>query len=124
MDYHRVSPNAEPVQGTRRAMDQVAHAVHIDDRPVRAGIVEQSGKLGDPGLFLWHSAASASTCAAARSEEHTSELQSLLRISYAVFCLKNKTSEYPNTIPLTTHSHASYSATHTSTRHAAHPGLT
>src|SRR3546814_6818371 len=27
---------------------------------------------------------------AARSEEHTSELQSLMRISYAVFCLKNK----------------------------------
>src|SRR3546814_6977568 len=29
--------------------------------------------------------------AAARSEEHTSELQSLMRISYAVFCLKKKT---------------------------------
>src|SRR3546814_7866311 len=28
---------------------------------------------------------------ALRSEEHTSELQSLMRISYAVFCLKNKT---------------------------------
>src|SRR3546814_3681613 len=27
-----------------------------------------------------------------RSEEHTSELQSLMRISYAVFCLQNKTS--------------------------------
>src|SRR3546814_1736202 len=27
---------------------------------------------------------------ALRSEEHTSELQSLMRISYAVFCLKNK----------------------------------
>src|SRR3546814_4513596 len=27
-------------------------------------------------------------CAAERSEEHTSELQSLMRISYAVFCLK------------------------------------
>src|SRR3546814_4943362 len=27
---------------------------------------------------------------AARSEEHTSELQSLMRISYAVFCLKQK----------------------------------
>src|SRR3546814_10263778 len=27
---------------------------------------------------------------AIRSEEHTSELQSLMRISYAVFCLKNK----------------------------------
>src|SRR3546814_3613103 len=30
------------------------------------------------------------TAEAARSEEHTSELQSLMRISYAVFCLKKK----------------------------------
>src|SRR3546814_2376426 len=29
-----------------------------------------------------------------RSEEHTSELQSLMRISYAVFCLKKKTSTH------------------------------
>src|SRR3546814_2555947 len=29
-----------------------------------------------------------------RSEEHTSELQSLMRISYAVFCLKKKTNKY------------------------------
>src|SRR3546814_10363718 len=28
-----------------------------------------------------------------RSEEHTSELQSLMRISYAVFCLKNKNTQ-------------------------------
>src|SRR3546814_5868024 len=32
----------------------------------------------------------------ARSEEHTSELQSLLRISYAVFCLKKKTTQPTN----------------------------
>src|SRR3546814_9730404 len=34
-----------------------------------------------------------------RSEEHTSELQSLMRISYAVFCLKNKKKKqaYTNT---------------------------
>src|SRR3546814_10435245 len=31
---------------------------------------------------------------ASRSEEHTSELQSLMRISYAVFCLKKKTKTY------------------------------
>src|SRR3546814_3432531 len=37
--------------------------------------------------------ASAPTAGPARSEEHTSELQSLMRISYAVFCLKKKTSE-------------------------------
>src|SRR3546814_5832975 len=30
-----------------------------------------------------------------RSEEHTSELQSLMRISYAVFCLKKKTQHNP-----------------------------
>src|SRR3546814_4974212 len=29
-----------------------------------------------------------------RSEEHTSELQSLMRISYAVFCLKKKKQQY------------------------------
>src|SRR3546814_3165365 len=31
----------------------------------------------------------------ARSEEHTSELQSLMRISYAVFCLKKKKTQDP-----------------------------
>src|SRR3546814_2820197 len=31
-----------------------------------------------------------------RSEEHTSELQSLMRISYAVFCLKKKTQSEKN----------------------------
>src|SRR3546814_9536547 len=34
--------------------------------------------------------------AEARSEEHTSELQSLMRISYAVFCLKKKKSNKHN----------------------------
>src|SRR3546814_3609391 len=33
--------------------------------------------------------------ARARSEEHTSELQSLMRISYAVFCLKKKKTQQP-----------------------------
>src|SRR3546814_1847646 len=33
-----------------------------------------------------------------RSEEHTSELQSLMRISYAVFCLKKKKKSTENTI--------------------------
>src|SRR3546814_7552406 len=50
---------------------------------------------------------------AARSEEHTSELQSLMRISYAVFCLKKKKNkqkhhynakgrpDYPHTLNMT-----------------------
>src|SRR3546814_9839088 len=51
-------------------------AVAVDHKPVRHafGFVFRSG-----GLIL-----------ALRSEEHTSELQSLMRISYAVFCLKKK----------------------------------
>src|SRR3546814_2905374 len=45
-----------------------------------------------------------------RSEEHTSELQSLMRISYAVFCLKKKnknrkTTKYHNHTHNTTHKH-------------------
>src|SRR3546814_2095817 len=38
-----------------------------------------------------------SSSAAHRSEEHTSELQSLMRISYAVFCLKKKNNYVPHT---------------------------
>src|SRR3546814_1811084 len=41
----------------------------------------------DSGLFLVR-------YCRARSEEHTSELQSLMRISYAVFCLKKKITTY------------------------------
>src|SRR3546814_5548274 len=46
-----------------------------------------------------------------RSEEHTSELQSLMRISYAVFCLKKKKNKNDRTYKLisivTTHEHQS-----------------
>src|SRR3546814_1832312 len=52
------------------------------------------------------------TCPVRRSEEHTSELQSLMRISYAVFCLKKKnkikqTKKHNNT----THNTAQYQNT-------------
>src|SRR3546814_5157146 len=45
-----------------------------------------------PGWMLRHLAAPGGRTRGdpARSEEHTSELQSLMRISYAVFCLKKK----------------------------------
>src|SRR3546814_3089480 len=43
-----------------------------------------------------------------RSEEHTSELQSLMRISYAVFCLKKKT----KTSHRTTHTSYDKQSTH------------
>src|SRR3546814_2962957 len=43
-----------------------------------------------------------------RSEEHTSELQSLMRISYAVFCLKKKNKTTPDTSAVDTHQHVQY----------------
>src|SRR3546814_6102069 len=46
---------------------------------VRRRILE----LGEPGIVVRDADGE-------RSEEHTSELQSLMRISYAVFCLKKK----------------------------------
>src|SRR3546814_2144484 len=45
-------------------------------------------QMGENEILLRHLLAV--TVAATRSEEHTSELQSLMRISYAVFCLKKK----------------------------------
>src|SRR3546814_937255 len=48
-----------------------------------------------------------------RSEEHTSELQSLMRISYAVFCLKKKkTTEYHITKSNTTQLHSNINKQH------------
>src|SRR3546814_1895563 len=53
-------------------------------------------------LYSWHRAVGlwavlpAFAIAATRSEEHTSELQSLMRISYAVFCLKKKNTTTAN----------------------------
>src|SRR3546814_7881870 len=49
--------------------------------------------LADRRMALWSGhflATPVGTVWFARSEEHTSELQSLMRISYAVFCLKKK----------------------------------
>src|SRR3546814_1336778 len=55
--------------------------------PERGG---RGGRDGDAALLLLlHPVHGGGTVV--RSEEHTSELQSLMRISYAVFCLKKKT---------------------------------
>src|SRR3546814_1483675 len=51
--------------------------------------------LGEQALAVGHEdAPTAVAVAGGRSEEHTSELQSLMRISYAVFCLKNKKQDH------------------------------
>src|SRR3546814_7115219 len=51
-----------------------------------------------------------------RSEEHTSELQSLMRISYAVFCLKKKTNKRQKKSSIKTHRRDIYSDKNKNTR--------
>src|SRR3546814_1630294 len=68
-------------RGSCAEADQIA-AVHI---------AEIDRKLADLTALRSEIAQWGDTCnASIRSEEHTSELQSLMRISYAVFCLKKK----------------------------------
>src|SRR3546814_8508774 len=51
-------------------------------------------KLGKDNPESWHVIGEAMQLAYAdRSEEHTSDLKSLMRISYAVLCLQNKTTQ-------------------------------
>src|SRR3546814_5328942 len=58
------------------------------------GVYFPSGTKGQQPLVFPALARLRGRAAALRSEEHTSELQSLMRISYAVFCLKKKTLTY------------------------------
>src|SRR3546814_1244827 len=54
-------------------------------------LFDRSGETGPAGARIeLRVAGEKHRAAARRSEEHTSELQSLMRISYAVFCLKKK----------------------------------
>src|SRR3546814_8590089 len=65
-----------------------------------AGQPQWGGRYGD-GIQGWWCVVSAVLRQARRSEAHTSELQSLMRISYAVFSFKN------NKLITTKHSHVS-----------------
>src|SRR3546814_5706596 len=72
------------------------------DEALAAVIVPSLAKAGlSVGILAASTLAGCSSSAIVvmrlRSEEHTSELQSLMRISYAVFCLKKKTL-YQNTV--------------------------
>src|SRR3546814_3668477 len=64
--------------------------------PVTASRTPSRSRSPLGAASTWTSSASSAAIASlaqlsSRSEEHTSELQSLMRISYAVFCLKKKT---------------------------------
>src|SRR3546814_6457331 len=63
--------------------DKTGHVVGVFDASF-------SVKRGEIFVIMGLSGSGKSTMVRLRSEEHTSELQSLMRISYAAFCLKTK----------------------------------
>src|SRR3546814_2115783 len=65
--------------------DQLAHLVLA--LATKRAVEDFAAVAGSALAFFGH---------ATRSEEHTSELQSLMRISYAVFCLKKKNIKQKN----------------------------
>src|SRR3546814_5585838 len=85
--HQRLAVDLAPQQG-----EVLAHARPVDSR-VGVAVCRCSARKAHRGSSSAASAASIRASSAvrrARSEEHTSELQSLMRNSYAVFCLKKK----------------------------------
>src|SRR3546814_7824128 len=111
--YTRKQHVLKPAIPTRRASDLssaaalCASAASRSHRKARSsGMV--SGRTERPAAMAWPPPASSrpSSKAACRSEEHTSELQSLMRISYDVFCLQKKTHNQHDTYALITRKHS------------------
>src|SRR3546814_4592760 len=114
-----VASNRSKQRGRRHRLPEIKDKASIEWEPARqvAGVGDQNAveggafhgperrrSISDPVWAMLSSPASVRLVRRAyrfrcrRSEEHTSELQSLLRISYAVFCLKKKNKKH--NIPL------------------------
>src|SRR3546814_2930852 len=80
-----------------RSREPDAHRTAADRqhrRTRRQGFGGRAGSLGSGCADRGSAQPAGERPGRARSEEHTSELQSLMRISYAVFCLKKKKKTY------------------------------
>src|SRR3546814_5515850 len=86
-------PTAEPgVFGPRRRGNASSRSPRLVDAQELWDIDDVASYLGvtKQTIYSWRTTGYGPAGFRVRSEEHTSELQSLMRISYAVFCLKKK----------------------------------
>src|SRR3546814_2648178 len=84
--FHRARPPHGDVTTRRSRSDKPQHSLPDDARAWSGGTGKWS--RANPAVTIPKCAHGRKR--GRRSEEHTSELQSLMRISYAVFCLKKK----------------------------------
>src|SRR3546814_9151884 len=78
-----------------RSQIQLASAIQAAKAKIRVvGFSRGSNPCANISAVPFRSRSARSRRRRSRSEEHTSELQSLMRISYAVFCLKKKNNQH------------------------------
>src|SRR3546814_2649849 len=86
-----VARHGEGMQAEQAERHEADHVQHQDEHEEREDIGRIFAAFGaDIGVHHAGNEAGEALDGDLRSEEHTSELQSLMRISYAVFCLKKK----------------------------------
>src|SRR3546814_4736055 len=88
LDANIVTKLARRVHPVARSFVEIAHL------GIGVGETDPAGPGVRPPVTIPTFDQFAARRLARRSEEHTSELQSLMRISYAVFCLKKKTKQH------------------------------
>src|SRR3546814_6336168 len=89
-----------PAEGTYfLSIDLAASGIPLDDVTFCERAVREAGVAAIPvsALYAEEPARNVIRLCFARSEEHTSELPSLMRLSYAVFCLTQKTPPHQHT---------------------------
>src|SRR3546814_6936219 len=91
--WHRGAVDADGKTGDGAGIHVDLPERFFDDAIAASGHKVRPNRLAVGMIFLPRTDLSAQE---ERSEEHTSELQSLMRISYAVFCLKQKTTSNNN----------------------------
>src|SRR3546814_3446749 len=89
--FYDISPLLADPAAWQATVERLAEIVHQHEPDVLAGIESRGFLVAAPlALRLNKGFVMVRKQGKLRSEEHTSELQSLMRISYAVFCLKQK----------------------------------
>src|SRR3546814_5719049 len=77
---------------------EAIYEFEVQDMPVTVAVDSEGQSVHHLAPLVWQEKIKREKLLeGVRSEEHTSELQSLMRISYAVFCLKKKTKQQKET---------------------------